>query len=335
MRSILKQIPKVELHCHIDGSLRVDTVYELMKKDNILKNDANIDDLKKQLMVNNDCKDLREYLNKFEIPINLMKNTKNIERIVYELLEDSSKENVLYSELRFCPLLHKTKDNSLHEIIESAIEGINRAKKDFNIESNLIMSNMRHLSFDENIKLIDAAKDYLSSNVVAIDLAGSESDFAPNLHQKLFDYGLKKGFKITVHAGETGIAKNITDSIDLLHAKRIGHGIDSIKDKEIINKLIRENIMLEVCPKSNIDTMAVKDYKDHPIKKLYDLGVKINISTDNRTVSNVTLTDEYYNLFNKLNFTKEDFYKIYQDSINLSFMNEDKKAEFLNIKDVI
>jgi adenosine deaminase len=214
---------------------------------------------------------------------------------------------------------------TVEEIIESAINGISKANKEFSIIGNLILCCMRHEDPLRSILLVESARRYLNKGVVAIDLAGNEHDFAPELHREAFDLAKEYGFKITIHAGETGRSENIIKSINLLHASRIGHGVNCMDDIDALNLVKEKNITLEMCPTSNIQTKAVTSYENHPIAKFHMDGVNINISTDNRTVSNITLNDEYKILGDIGFFSLEDYKLIYLNSIDASFADPKTK----------
>ena len=303
--NMLKEIPKVELHVHLDGSVRYETLKEFK---NITKEDV---------MCNN-CKNLSEYLTKFDLPIEIMQTKEILTRVAKELVEDLKKDNVIYAEVRFAPVLH-TKNLSLEEVVEAVLLGL----KDKDLKVNLILCMMRNSSFLENKKIIDLTYKYLNKGVVAIDLAGDERAYKTNNFKDLFKIINDLNIPFTIHAGEgDGIAINF-------NAKRIGHGVRCIEDEKVINLIKEKNITLEVCPTSNIDTNMF-DYINHPIKKLYDQNVLVTINTDNRTVSNITLTKEYEKLNKNFEFKIEDFRKMNINSINASFLSEEEKNKYIN-----
>ncbi len=321
MEKFIKAIPKVELHCHIDGSLRIESMYEILG----LEDRISLEEFKKEVRVEKECASLKDYLEKFEIPIEVMNSQENIERLSYEIMEDLSKEGVMYAELRFAPNLHKSKDFNIDEIIEAVIVGMERAEKDFSIKGNLILICMRHHSLEDNLRLVRQGEKFLKRKLVAIDLAGNETDFPPELHKEVFDLARNLGYKITVHAGETGSYENIDYSIRELGANRIGHGIAAIKNKSTMNLIKEKNVVLETCPISNMQTKAVENMEDYPLMDFYNRSLKVCVNTDNRTVSNTSLEKEYRFIVDRYGFTKEDLANMIKISIYGSFASDKDK----------
>lgn len=322
---IIKNLPKVDLHCHLDGSLRPQTIIDIAVKENIDIPTKELKEFEKYVKVFGECNSLKEYLDKFELPIKVMQNKKNIYRITSELLEDVSKDNVRYIEIRFAPFNHMQKGLKAEEVIEAAIEAMKDGRKKYGVMSNLILCAMRHESVESSKLLVEIGKKYLGKGVVAVDLAGNEHDFPPEIHKEAFDLAQKYGFHCTIHAGETGIEENIIKSIELLHAERIGHGVYAFKDENIVKYLKDKQIPLEMCITSNVDTKAVKAYELHPIKKYLDEGLVVTVNTDNMTVSNVSLNDEFNHLAKEQNFTLEDIKKVIKNAIEASFASENDK----------
>lgn len=329
IREIIHRIPKVELHCHLDGSVRPTTILELSRKDDIELPMEDFKNFNQAFQVMGTCKSLKEYLNKFQYPLAVMQKKENIKRIVVELLEDCNKDGIRYIEIRFAPFSHTAEGLSPEEIVEAVLEAMREGENKYNIFSGLILCCMRHAAVSESLKVVALAKKYMNLGVIAIDLAGNESDFPPELHKEAFDAAYEKGINITVHAGETGIFQNIIKSINILHAVRIGHGLSAIKDEGTMEQLIKNHIPLEMCPTSNVNTNAVASLREHPIRKLLNNGVKITLSTDNRTVSNVTLEEEYMRLIREQGFTFEEIKKVIKNGIDASFLEDSKKKLIL------
>ena len=319
----IKKLPKIELHCHIDGSIRPKTMFEILKESG--KISTSYEEFQKEVMIKGECNSLIEYLEKFEYPNKVMQTKENIERIVYEVMEDAFLENVKYIELRFAPKLHMKKGLKFDEIVESAISGLKKAEKNLDIKGNLIVCIMRGSDLSDAIDVVENSKKFLNKGVVAIDLAGDEANYPPEIYKDAFDLAYKYGFNITIHAGETGISENIIKSIDLLHASRIGHGVNAKDDKFAFNKVLDNNVFLEMCPTSNIQTKAVNSYIEHPIIDFLNKDIKVTLNTDNRTVSNVNMTKEFEVLENELKSNLIDFKNIYLNSIDAAFISDKEK----------
>ena len=327
----INNLPKIELHCHLDGSLRVETVIELAKKQNIQLDSYDYDYVKNLLTVEEDCDSLDEYLKRFDLPNEVLQTKENLRRASYELLEDAAKDNVKYIEVRFAPIFHIKKGLGLEEIIESVINGIRDAENKYDIKGNVIISCIRGLSLEHVYESIKAGEKYLGKGVVAIDLAASEKEDFAYEYIEAMKIAKEKGFRITIHAGETGFGKNVRDSINLLGAERIGHGVYIYNDEEAY-KLVKDNgITLEMCPKSNIDTKAVNSYEDHPIYKYHKDNIKVNLSTDNRTVSNINLNEETSKLIETFKVNIDEYKEIYINSVNAAFCDDETKKMLLAI----
>ncbi|BEP29786.1 adenosine deaminase [Helicovermis profundi] len=322
-----KNLPKIELHCHIDGSIRPSTIFELLQKENIKVAANTLNEFNRYVRAPKKCSSLIEYLDRFEYPNLVMQSKENLERITFEVMEDAAKENVKYIELRFAPLLHLKKGLTFDEVIESVLLGIKKAQAKYEIFGNLILCLMRHESIENSLSVVEQGRKFIERGVVAIDLAGNEHDFPPEIHKEAFDRAKEYGYHITVHAGETGKYENITKSIELLHAERIGHGVNAKDDLNTLNSVIDNSIALEMCPTSNIQTKAVDTYENHPSKMFLDKKVLVTLSTDNRTVSNVTLTDEFNTLSKYSNYSKADFKQVFINSNNASFASSEIKLK--------
>lgn len=189
---------------------------------------------------------------------------------------------------------------------------------------------MRGDSFNKNLKVIKYAKKYLGQGVVGIDLAGNEATYPVNDYKELFEIAKKEGIPFTIHAGEADNALSVINAANL-GAKRIGHGVRAIESEEALNLIKEKDITLEVCPKSNLDTNIYNKIEEHPIKKLFDKGIKVTLNTDNRTVSNITLNETYEELKDTFKFTDEDFIRMNKNAIECAFINETEKQELLDL----
>lgn len=311
-----KQIPKVELHVHLDGSVRPETAAEILKRD--------YNEVKYEMIAKNKCIDLNDYLTKFSTPVEAMQTKESLSKVAYELATDLKNDNVIYAEIRFAPLKHLEKGLNKYEVIESVLEGIARV----DIKINLILCMMRGVSLEENMEVIDLAKHFYKKGVCAVDLAGAESIYPTSDYKDLFIYANKIGIPYTIHAGEADGYDSIKAAISF-GAKRIGHGVQILEHEDLIKEVKEKDILLEVCPTSNVQTNISNSYKELPIKKIYDKGVVISINTDNRTVSNTNLYKEYINIVNNLDFNVDDIIKMNKDALKHAFLEETEKQELL------
>ena len=308
----LLNFPKIELHLHLDGSVRPSTVSDIL---NLKKKEV-----EKNMLVDISCKDLNEYLTEFDLPLKILQTKENLIRVSEELAIDLKKDGVIYAELRFAPILHTREGLTCEEVIEAVIEGISKV----NVKINLIICLMRNVSDNDNYKVIEAGLKYINNRVVGFDLAGAEAIYKTSNFKELFKYISKYDVPFTIHAGEADGINSIKSAIEF-GTKRIGHGVRIMEDNSMIQYAKDNNITFEVCPTSNIDTKIYKEYRDHAIKKMYDNKLNITINTDNRTVSNITLTEEYNKLINTFKFSLEDLKVMNINAINAPFISNNKK----------
>lgn len=311
---MIEKLPKVELHIHLDGSIRPSTAAYLLNK--------SIEDVSNNMIASDKCEDLNEYLTKFDYPEKILQTKENLERVAYELALDLKKDNVIYAEIRFAPLKYIKEGLTLDSVVDSVLDGLSKV----NIKTNLILCMMRNDTYSDNLKVIELASKYLNKGVGGIDLAGAEALYKTSSFKELFVMAKKYNIPFTIHSGEADGYDSILAAINF-GATRIGHGIMAIEYDDLINLIIDNNILLEVCPTSNVQTNAVDKYTDHPIKKLIDKGVNVSINTDNRTVSNISLNLEYKKLQESFGFTKELFIKTNLNAIEHAFVSLDEKSK--------
>lgn len=312
----LKTLPKVELHLHLDGSVRPQTASQILNEDRT--------QMEKEMIAPLDCTDLNEYLTKFEIPEKVLQTKENLERVAKELAEDLKEENVIYAEIRFAPMKHLKKDLTKEEVVESVLKGLSEV----DIKTNVILCMMRGASYEENKEVLTLAKKYLKKGVCAIDLAGAEALYKTEEYRPLFTQAQKDGIPFTIHAGEADGKESIHSALSF-KTKRIGHGVRITEEERLIEKVKKENILLEICPTSNIQTAIFKTYQEHPIKKFYEQFIPVSINTDNRTVSNTTLTQEYQHIIKNLNMTVEEIIHMNKNAILHAFLEEKEKESLL------
>lgn len=301
---------KIELHLHLDGSISIDYASKLLGRDC------------KDELVGSNSTSLADYLKRFDLPGELLQDYDNIIEFCYLLGKDLVNDGVIYAEVRFCPFFHN-KSISVDRVITAIRIGFARVK---NLKVNLIFCMMRHFSFDENLKIIHLAKKYLGNGCCAIDLAGSEAQFPTKDFEELFRIAKEENIPFTIHAGEADGPSSVISAIKF-GTKRIGHGVRCIEDENVVKLIKENNIYLEVCPTSNIDTKTFNSMKEHSIKKLVDAGLLVTISTDNRTVSNTNLVNEYNILRDTFNFSDDDFLRFNLNAIDAAFLSDDEKEE--------
>lgn len=315
------KIPKIDLHCHLDGSVRPQTLLELSLKKGIRGPETTLSKVLNEAKVPENCGSLVEYLQRFELPLAVMQNKDSLVRIANEFILDCHADGLKYVEVRFAPVLHLQESLSFEGAIEAVLEGLSMGRSQTGLPFGLIMCCMRHMSPEETKEHVKRTIPYIGQGVVAADLAGDEAHFPPVLHRGAFELARSHDMNITVHAGETGIAENIRDSISLLYASRIGHGTSAYKIPALLDALIEKNITLEMCPTSNLHTKSVTAISQHPLKDYLDKGLSVTLNTDNRTVSDITATEELEKVHHALHLTEDDMKKLYINAANGAFVD--------------
>lgn len=292
-RELLQTLPKAELHVHLDGSLRPETMLELAVEAGLALPAGDAASLA-AAMVAERSENLEAYLEKFAITLPLLQRPKALERAAYELGEDSAAENIRYLEVRFSPVLHTEDGMSLEEAVEAPLRGLAAAENDFGIQTGLIICGMRHLNSASSLDLAQLAVNFKDQGVVAFDLAGGESGNPAKGHSPACKFAADNNLAITIHAGEGFGPESISQAIHHCHARRIGHGTRLQEDPELEAFVNDFRIPLEVCLTSNVQTRVSPSYHQHPFRRYFEAGLVVTLNTDNRLMSGTTLTQEYW-----------------------------------------
>lgn len=323
MQHTFFELPKIDLHCHLDGSLTVEHVKNTL----MLQTDDNM--LKQKLIAPFDCSSLTQYLTCFDLPIKCLQTPDDITNSVLNLLKQAASENVSYIEIRFAPFFSLNPNQKYSQIFEAAIEGCKLGYELYNIHSNIISCAMRHLDPETNMTMLKSCLDYIGHGVCAIDLAGDESKYSNHLFIDFFKEVSRYNVPFTIHSGECGSTENIRLALEM-GAKRVGHGIAMMKDKNLMEICKKKHLGLELCPISNYQTRALKPDEFYPLKTFLDNGLCATINTDNRTVSQTSLTKEYLFVYEKYNVCEEDFLSLYKNSVDMSFADDNIKNNLIN-----
>ncbi|QIL45884.1 adenosine deaminase [Vagococcus coleopterorum] len=322
---IIQHLPKIELHCHLDGSVRPHILERLAQEQgNPLPYSSA--ELASKLTAPEDCESLLEYLERFDIVLPYLQTAEAIELISYDLIEQVAEENVAYIEVRFAPLLFAHQGLTINQIVEAVIAGLKRGEEVFGVKSNALLCGMRHHTNSDNKAVVEATKNYLNNGVVGFDIAGDEAQFPADLYTDLITLAKKYAIPLTLHAGECGCPQNVLTSIKL-GATRVGHGIAIAKDDAILAECKERGTVIEMCPTSNFQTKAVTKLEDYPFKKFMDAGLNICINTDNRTVSNTTLTKEYTKLHKWYNIDYRCMEQLNHNAVNGAFISDNEKEQ--------
>ncbi len=329
IQDYIHKMPKAELHTHLDGGLRIETLIDIAQQEGVKLPTYDASFLRPYVVNDESCDSLVAYFKAFSYTISVMQTAAALERITYEFLEDCVKDNIRYVEFRFSPALHLKKGLDMPLVMEAVLRGKAAAEKTLPIKSGLIVCGLRQFSVNQNIALAELAVAYKNRGVVAFDLAGKELGYPAKDNQKPFEIARKGGLHVIAHAGEVDTADSIAQAVHILHAERIGHGTHLYEDKALWQYVIDHNIGLEVCLSSNIQTKSVANLSEHPVKQFFESGVPITLNTDSTLVSGTTLSKEYIMAVAHFGFAVEDIDKLVIHAFEQSFMPKDQKAQMI------
>lgn len=321
----ISSLPKVELHCHLDGSIRLSTVSELAQEVGIELPGG----VRECLIVPEQCKDLADYLTRFDVTLRLMQRPEHLERIAREYVEDLAADGVIYGETRFAPQLHTDEGLSMQQVVDAVSAGLERGTRNTGVRVGLIVCCLRHQSAETSVRVAKLAADN-RDKICALDLAGDEARYDAAPHKKAFDIAVEAGLHRTVHAGEGGGADNIRQALDILAAERIGHGARVTDQPELVNSVRARAIALEMCPRSNVQTRAVASLAAHPIDMLLKAGVRVTVSTDSRLVSDTTMSAELERLRAQFAWGLKEFVQCQLNAAEAAFVPTDVRQELVS-----
>lgn len=312
----------IDLHLHLDGSMKVDMIKELAEVQDMELNYTD-QELLDMLQVSDDCSDLNEYLEKFPFPLTFMQTKEGLQKSVELLCEELHELGVIYAEIRYAPQLHCDKGMTQREAIEAAIEGM----KNSPIPVALILCCMRgDDNHEENIETVQLASEYLDEGVGAIDIAGAEALFPTEDFEDIFALAAQMGVPFTIHAGEADGPASVYKALEY-GAKRIGHGVRSSESKQLMQALKEENIILECCPTSNLNTAIFTSREQFPYRIFMDNGVRFTINGDNMSVSNTDVKKEFQALNDVFNIKRTELLQILNNSVDAAFTTEEIKND--------
>jgi adenosine deaminase len=318
---LIAAMPKTELHLHLDGSLRIDTAIELARTRGI---DAPLDraGIAGLLIAPMPCRDQAELLRAFDLPIALMQDAEALARITAELVEDKAADGVRYVEIRWGPLLHVARGLPLAEGIAAVCAGARDAASRTGTVVRLICTALRSHDPLENVVLAETASRFRDQGLVGWDLAGPEAAFPdPLTHEEAFEAARAGGLRITVHAGEWGGAGQVRRAL-AVNPERIAHGPGAVDDPDLCRELTERGISLDLCPTSNVQAGIVASVAAHPLAALYRAGVPVTLSTDDSTVSDIRLSEEYRRAVEEIGLTPGELWAINRGALDVAFADE-------------
>ncbi|HEV2291484.1 MAG TPA: adenosine deaminase [Gemmatimonadales bacterium] len=292
-RDLLRRLPKAELHVHLDGSLRPETMIDLARAARVELPARDPDALRRYMLVDN-ARDLEDYLKRFDVTIALLQDPSAIERVAYEMVEDARADGIRYLEVRYCPVLSTRQGLTIEDAVAAEWRGLQRGQREFGVRAAIINCSLRHYAPEVSTDLARRSVALRDHGVVAFDLAGGEAGRPPAVHREAFDIAEQGGLGITIHAGEAAGAESIAQAVHLCHATRIGHGTRLFEDPALKALLRDRRVLLETNITSNVQTHAVASAAAHPVRGYLADGLAATLCTDSWLMNGTSLTNEYW-----------------------------------------
>jgi adenosine deaminase len=318
-RELLRLLPKAELHCHLDGSLRPETMLELGRELGKPMPAVDAATLREFMRVD-DARHLEDYLERFGITLSVMQTESAMERVAYELAEDAAADGVRYIEVRYAPVLNTRDGLTLEQAVEAPLRGLARAQRDHGIVGRVIVCALRHMPQSVSQELAELAVAYRHHGVVGFDLAGGEIGNPARVHAGAFEYARSHDLACTCHAGEADDASSVREAVHVCGVHRVGHATRLIEDTSLTDFCNDRRIPLEICLTSNVQTRVVRSYATHPFREYFKRGLNVVLNTDNRLMSGTTLTDEYVHAAHSLDFTFDELAEVAMNGFESAFL---------------
>jgi adenosine deaminase len=314
----MQRLPKVELHLHVDCSLSHKVVSRL-------RPGITEQEFRRAFMAPPKCRDLAECLTHATPAVKLMQSEESLRLVVEDVFEQLAADHVIYAELRFAPLLHLEQGLAAEGVVETVDSAVEKCIANSGIEARIILCTLRHYTREQSLETAQLVEQFRGRRVVALDIAGDEAAYPLAPHKPAYDYAHDRGIFLTAHAGEGAGATSVWETLRDLSPSRIGHGIRSVEDPELVEFLKDRATHLEVCPSSNVQINLCQSLKEHPVDRLRRQGVPMSINTDSRTMTGTTLTREYRELEREFAWSTRDFLKCNMAAIRAAFLPEEAK----------
>jgi len=325
MQKFIENLPKAELHLHIEGTLEPELMFEIAKRNNIEIPYNSIEELRKAYSFN--C--LQDFLDIYYSGANVLIKEQDFYDLTYSYLKKCAEQNIRHTEIMFDPQTHTERKVAFETVINGISKACDDAKNNLNVSSLLIMSFLRHLSEESAFETLKQSLPY-KDRITAVGLDSSEKGNPPSKFKNVFKTAINEGFIPVAHAGEEGDADYIWEALDTLKIKRIDHGNNCLQDARLINEIIKRDLALTVCPLSNLSLKVVDDLEKHPLIKMLDLGLKITMNSDDPAYFGGQLNTNFIEIQKALNLSKLDIYKLAVNSFKYSFLNDSIKKQYLN-----
>jgi len=327
--ALVQALPKTDLHCHLDGSLRLTTILDLAERQGVRLPADTPEGLAAAIHQGQVCRSLEDYLTAFDVTLAVLQTEEALRRAAYELALDCAAENVRYLEVRYSPVLHTRDGLKPTAIVDAVLDGLRRARRETGIRSSVIICGIRHMDPATSVRLAELAVAYKGKGVVGFDLAGAEEGNPPRHHREALQLILDNNVNLTIHAGEAFGPESIAQAVHVCGAHRIGHGVRLRENGDLLNYINDHRIPLEICLSSNVQTGSVADLSSHPLRFYFDFGLRVGVSTDNRLITETTCTRELLLAHRELGFTLDDLCTVTVQGFKSAFLPYREKAELL------
>ena len=315
-------VPKVELHLHLDCSLSYNVV-------RLLDPTITRSDFDTNFIAPRRCTSLADFLTRAPSGFRLMQDERALSLVTEDLFHQLAADNVLYAEIRFAPLLHLERGLTPEAVVATIDRATERSIAATRIEARLILCTLRHYTQQESLRTAHLVEQFRGTRVAAFDIAGDEAGYPIDAHVPAFHYAIDKGLHRTAHAGEACGSESVWETLRAFQPTRIGHGVRSIEDPALIAHLRAHRIHLEVCPSSNVQTCTTPSYEHHPIDRLYRAGLSLGVNTDCRTITDITLEQEYALLRQRFHWTDADFLATNRNALEAAFIDDPTRHRLL------
>jgi len=326
---VIQKLPKTDLHVHLDGSLRLASILDMAERQRVELPARDEEGLRKAMNLGQNCGSLVEYLKAFDVTLRVLQTEDALYRAAFELAEDAAQENVRYMEVRYSPMLHTRRGLKLTTVVEAVLAGLRAAQESYGIMSNVILCGIRNVSPASSLEMAELAVAYKNRGVVGFDLAGAEYDHPAKHHKAAFQLVRDNNINVTIHAGEAYGPESIAQAIHVCGAHRIGHGCRLRENGDLLHYVNDHRIPLECCPSSNVQTGAIRDLASHPLKLYYNLGLRVTVNTDNRLVTDTTVSKELWLCHTELGLSARDLKSLIQSGFKSAFLPFHEKQQML------
>ena len=324
LHDFIKALPKAELHLHIEGSLEPEQMFEMAARNNVTLPYKSVEEIRAAYAFNN----LQEFLDLYYAGMSVLQTQQDYHDLTYAYVKRVAQDNCRHVEIFFDPQGHTERGVAFETVIEGILSGLEAGEAEFGVTSHLILSFLRHLSEEDAFTTLEQAEPYLD-RILGVGLDSSEMGHPPSKFARVFAKAAEKGLKRFAHAGEEGPPEYVYEALDVLNVDRIDHGNRSLEDDALVSRLANENIVLTVCPLSNLKLCVVDDLKNHPLKAMLDLGLKATVNSDDPSYFGGYLNDNYIRTADALNLSKADIVTLVKNGIEGAYLSETRRQVLL------